>query len=154
MNDFTIARIVHVVAVLFWIGGVAFVTLVVMPAIRAGSASPDRVCAFHQIEGRFAWQARIWVTLAGLSGFWMVHRADMWGRFADPAFWWMHAMLIIWMLFSLMLFLIEPMFLHRRLATSPDPASDFNRMERMHWVLLLLSIITLAGAVGGSHGLF
>jgi hypothetical protein len=57
-----------------------------MPAIRAGSASPDRVCAFHQIEGRFAWQARIWVTLAGLSGFWMVHRADMWGRFARPGF--------------------------------------------------------------------
>lgn len=30
-DDFTLARVIHVVAVLFWIGGVAFVTLVLMP---------------------------------------------------------------------------------------------------------------------------
>ncbi len=36
MDDFIIARVIHVVAVLFWIGGVAFVTLVVMPSVRTG----------------------------------------------------------------------------------------------------------------------
>ena len=34
-NDFAIARALHVLAVLIWIGGVAFVTLVLLPACRA-----------------------------------------------------------------------------------------------------------------------
>ena len=72
MNDLIIARIIHVVAVLFWIGGVAFVTSVVIPTIRKGLPSEQRLAAFHRIEGCFAWQARIWVALAGASGFWMV----------------------------------------------------------------------------------
>ncbi len=153
MDDFIIAQIIHVVAILFWIGGVGFVTSVVMPSIREGSPSEERLAAFHRIEGRFAWQARIWVALAGASGFWMVYRADLWSRYADPHFWWMHAMLLVWLLFAIMLFVIEPLFLHRQMANSSCPA-QFRRMERMHWMLLLLSIIALVGAIGGSHGLF
>ncbi|MBA4228869.1 MAG: hypothetical protein C0456_19920 [Hyphomonas sp.] len=154
MDDFTIARIVHVVAVLFWIGGVGFVTWVVMPTIRQSESAADRLGKFHAIEGRFAGQAKLWVLVAGASGFWMVHRADMWSRFADPGFWWMYAMVALWAVFTLMLFVIEPVFLHRRLATSQTPQDDFQRMERVHHILVALALITLAGAVGGSHGLF
>ena len=35
MDDIILARAIHVLAVLVWIGGVAFVTLVVMPSVRA-----------------------------------------------------------------------------------------------------------------------
>lgn len=154
MDGFILARMLHVVAVLFWIGGVAFVTLVVMPSVRLRHAPEERLAAFHRIEARFAPQARIWVLLAGASGLWMIWRGDMWSRFADPHFWWMHAMVAIWLVFAAMLLVIEPLFLHRRMAASPDPARDFARMEQMHRVLLTASIITLAGAVGGSHGGF
>lgn len=154
MDDFALARIVHVVAVLFWIGGVGFVTWVVMPTIRHSEPPADRLGKFHAIEGRFAGQAKIWVLLAGASGFWMVHRAEMWSRFADPSFWWMHAMVALWAVFTLMLFIIEPLFLHRRLATSRTPQADFARLESAHHILIMLSLITLGGAVGGSHGLF
>jgi len=154
VDDFTIARVVHVVAVLFWIGGVGFVTWVVMPAIRHSESAADRLGKFHAIEGRFAWQAKIWVLLAGASGFWMVHRAGMWSRFAELHFWWMHAMVALWAVFTLMLFVVEPLFLHRRLATSQTPQADFQRMERVHHILIVLALITLAGAIGGSHGLF
>ena len=64
MDDLVLARAIHVIAVLFWIGGVGFVTWVVMPALRASERPVERLARFHQIEGRFAWQARIWVTLA------------------------------------------------------------------------------------------
>ena len=154
MDDFTIARVVHVVAVLFWTGGVGFVTWVVMPAIRHSESEADRLGKFHAIEGRFAWQAKIWVLLGGASGFWMVHRAEMWSRFAELHFWWMHAMVALWAVFTLMLFVVEPLFLHRRLATSQTPQADFQRIERVHHILIVLALITLAGAVGGSHGLF
>lgn len=154
MDDIALARVVHVVSILLWIGGVAFVTLVLMPAVRAGHPPRDRLAAFHRVEGRFAPQARFWVLLAGASGLWMTWRAQMWGRFADPHFWWMHAMVAIWLIFAVMLFLVEPLALHRRMAAAPDPARDFARMEHMHRILLFLSLITLAGAVGGGHGLF
>lgn len=154
MDDFIIARVVHVVTILFWIGGVAFVTLVVMPSVRSRHAPAERLAAFHEMEGRFAPQARIWVLLAGASGFWMTERGQLWSRFADAHFWWMHAMVLVWLIFAAMLFVAEPLALHRRMAASPDPARDFARMETMHRLLLGVSVVAVIGAVGGSHGLF
>ena len=154
MEDFVFARALHVPAVVLWIGGVAFVTTVVMPAIRRGYPPGERLAAFHRIEAGFAWQARLWVLLAGVSGFWMVYRTDMWARFLDPRFWWMHAMVGLWLVFMAMLFVIEPLFLHRRMARADAPTQDFSRLERLHRLLLLLSLITVFGAVAGSHGLF
>lgn len=153
MDDFILARAVHVIAVLLWIGGVAFVTLALMPVIRADQPPAARITAFHAIERRFSAQAKLWVLLAGASGFWMVWRYDMWSRFAEPRLWWMHAMVGIWLVFMLMLFVLEPLVLHRAMA-APDPeARTFARMERVHRVLLGLALITLFGAVAGSHGM-
>jgi uncharacterized membrane protein len=154
MDDIIIARAIHVLSVLFWIGGVAFVTLVVMPSIRGSTAPDDRLAAFHRIEGLFASQARVWVVLAGASGFWMIHRARMWDRIAYQQFWWMHAMVGLWAIFCAMLFLVEPLFLHRRMQNSPDPGRDFRRMARLHRILLLIAVVTVLGATAGSHGLF
>lgn len=154
MDDFALARAVHVVAVALWIGGVGFVTWVVMPSLKAAESPQDRLRRFQQLEGRFAWQARLWVLLAGASGLWLVVRADLWSRFADGHFWWMHLMVALWAVFALMLFIIEPLHLHRRLATSTTPEADFARMLRLHQLLLTISIISIFGAVGGSHGLF
>jgi len=152
MDDFILARAVHVLSVLLWIGGVAFVTTVLLPAIRRSAPPERRLEEFHRFEGRFAPQARAWVILAGLSGVWMTWRADLWSRFADPHAWWMHAMVALWLVFAVMLFVVEPLHLHRRMATSPEPERDFARLERMHRVALAVSLLTLAGAVAGSHG--
>lgn len=153
MDDFTIARILHVASIVGWIGGVWFVTFVVMPAIVRSEPPASRLSAFHRIEQGFAPQAKVWVLLAGLSGFWMTWRANLWSRFAEPAFWWMHAMLILWTLFALMLFVIEPLFLHRRMAESTTPEADFRRMIAMHRVLSLVALITVLGAMAGAHGM-
>jgi uncharacterized membrane protein len=154
MDDLALARIVHVIAVLFWIGGVGFVTWVLMPTLTATEAPQDRLRRFQQMEARFAWQARLWVALAGASGLWLVMRADLWSRFLDGRFWWMHLMVALWTIFALMLFVIEPLHLHRRLADSRSPEADFLRMIRLHRLLLAAGILTIFGAVGGSHGLF
>ncbi len=154
MDDFALARAVHVIAVLFWIGGVGFVTWVLMPTLKATELPQDRLRRFQQIEARFAWQARLWVLLAGASGLWLVARADLWSRFLDSRFWWMHLMVALWTIFALMLFVIEPLYLHGRLAKSKSSEEDFARMMRLHQLLLAVSVITIFGAVGGSHGLF
>src|SRR3546814_3403265 len=74
-------------------------------------------------------------------------------RFFDLHFWWMHAMVVVWAVFAAMLYGIEPLFLHRRMEQSGSPERDFARMERMHRILLSASLIAVAGAMAGAHGL-
>ncbi len=152
MDDFALARVLHILAIVMWVGGVAFVTTVATPAIRTMHPPSERLRAFHQFESRFVWQARFWVLLAGASGLWMTWRAELWARFEDPRFWWMHAMFGVWAAFMIVLFVIEPLVLHRRLLASPVPEKDFDRLEIMHRALLALLAITLLGAGLGARG--
>ena len=73
-NELALTRAAHVAAVVLWIGGVAFVTTVLLPAVRRGQPPSLRLAAFLRVEGGFAWQARITVLIAGASGYWLVHR--------------------------------------------------------------------------------
>ncbi len=155
MDDVIIARVIHVLAVVFWIGGVAMVTTVLLPAIRRLNPPAGRVALFEAIERRFAWQARLATALAGLSGLHMLYRLNLWDRFLSAQYWWMHAMVGVWALFTLMLFVAEPLFFHRWLIARARvaPESTFALIQRLHWVLLGLSVVTILGAVAGSHGL-
>ena len=154
MNDVAVARALHVLGVIIWIGGVGFVTTVLLPAIRRLEAPSERVALFERIEGRFAWQARGTTLLVGISGFYITAAWDLWDRFLSIHFWWMHAMVLVWLLFTLMLFVAEPLYLHRWFLRAADkhPERVFRLIERMHWVLLTLSLLTVTGAVAGSHG--
>ena len=154
MNDVIFAWALHVLAVVIWIGGVAMATTVALPAIRCGDLGADRLRAFQAFEHRFVWQARSAVIVVGLTGFYMVARLGLWDRFHDLAFWWMHAMVCLWLIFAFVLFIGEPFILHRHfggwVARRPDAA--FAWLHRAHWALLLLSLGTIFGAVAGSQG--
>ncbi len=154
MNEFVFARVLHVLGVVLWIGGVAMVTTVLLPAVVQMKSAAERVEFFERIERRFAMQASFTTLLVGLSGFYMVHLLDAWSRFAELRFWWMHAMVLVWLIFTLMLFVLEPLVLQRRLKQRAQhyPEETFALIQRMHWVLLSLSLIAVAGAVAGSHG--
>jgi uncharacterized membrane protein len=156
MDDLAVARAIHVLSVVHWIGGVAMVTAVILPAVARLAEPGRRLALFDAIEKRFSMQAKVSVPLAGISGFYMTERLGAWDRFADPAFWWMHAMVLVWTLFMVALFVAEPLFLHRwfraRAATAPERTFAF--MRRAHWLLLTLATVTVAGAVLGVHGVF
>jgi len=77
-----------------------------------------RLALFELIERRFAFQARMSTLVAGATGLWMTYAPAAWDRFVDPRFWWMHAMIAIWAIFTLVLFVAEPLLLHRRLHAS------------------------------------
>lgn len=113
VESLVFARVLHVIAVVLWIGGVAMVTTVLLPAVRRLRRPEERVEFFERIESRFAVQARITTLIAGLSGFYLVHALGAWSRFGAAEFWWMHAMVAVWALFTLMLFVLEPLWLHR-----------------------------------------
>lgn len=154
MDDLALARALHVAAVVLWIGGVAFVTTVLMPMLGADVPPAERGAMFQKFRRRFAWQARITTLLAGATGFYMTQRMHAWDRFAAPEFWWMHAMVGVWLLFTFMLFVAAPLAKRKGAKPAGDPAEAFQRAQRMHAVMLLLSLLTVLGAVAGAHGFF
>ena len=152
--DLAIARALHVLAVVIWAGGLSMATSVALPAIRAGQLGADRLAAFGRFQSRFIWQARTAIAVLGLSGFYMVERLDLWGRFATRQYLWMHAMVGLWALFALILFVAEPLFLHDLFArwASHEPSRALATLQRSHWILLVLTILTILAAVAGSEG--
>ncbi|SFV25780.1 hypothetical protein [Hyphomicrobium facile] len=152
--DIAVARALHVLAVVIWIGGVSMATTVMLPAIRRGDLGGDPLHAFELIERRFVWQARFAVLVVGLSGLYMIWRLDLWDRFYSLTFWWMHAMVCVWLLFAFLLFVAEPFILQRhfRRWAAAQPEAALACLHRVHGVLLVLSVATILGSVAGSHG--
>lgn len=149
-----VARAVHVIGVVFWIGGVAMVTTVLLPAVARLGADEDALAFFERLERGFGRQARWTTALVGASGFYLVIALDLWHRFLEPRYWWMGAMVAVWAIFTLLLFVLEPLVLHRwfEARARSDAQGTLRLVTRLHWVLLILSLITIAGAVAGSHG--
>lgn len=153
-NGFILARAVHILSVVLWIGGVAFVTLVLIPALKNIPNEDNRIMLFEQLEGRFAFIAKITTVLTFLSGIYLIEVMQIWSRFLMLEFWWMHLMLLVWLVFTLVLFVFEPWFLHdwfkkRALA---DNDKTFKILHIMHIFLLTISLITILGAMMGAHG--
>lgn len=156
MEYLTLARVIHVLAVILWIGGVGMVTTVIIPAIKRMRSPEEQIETFEKIEGRFAIQAKITTLITGITGFYMLHVLDGWDRYFDFRFWWIHAMTLVWIIFTLVLYVLEPLVLHKlfKKYAKKDAGRTFNLIHRAHWFLLLLSLITTMGAVAGSHGWF
>jgi uncharacterized membrane protein len=154
MDSEVLARALHVLALVHWIGGVAMVTLVILPAVRRLARPEDRLAMFEAVEHRFAGQARVSTQVAGLSGFWMLWQGDGWWRLADAGQWWVILMLAVWAVFTGVLFVAEPLVLHAwfHRAALRDPEGTFARVLRLHRLLLAVSLLAVAGGILGAHG--
>jgi hypothetical protein len=64
-------------------------------------------------------------------------------------------MTFVWLAFTIVLFILEPAFLHRNFVVLATRDSDraFRLLHRTHWLLLTLSVAAIIGAVAGSRGL-
>lgn len=154
MEHLALARALHVIGVVVWVGGVWLVTAALLPALRHLKQGADPLAVFHAVERRFVWQARIAVAVVGASGLYMVWAMEAWDRFTDIRFWWMHVMVLTWLAFAVILFVIEPLVAnrHRRVHTAHDPHHALLVLQRGHWILLAILIFTIFAAVMGSLG--
>jgi len=149
MSDILLARIIHVLAVVHWIGGVSFVTLVILPLARRR----QNIELFVSVEHQFSTQVRLSLPLAGAAGFWMTWRLDLWWRFADADFWWMTAMVAVWVIFMLLVFVVEPLLGSRLLQKlEANPTAMLGRLGRAHAILLAAAVVAIFGTLAGVHG--
>ena len=150
----TVARAVHVLALVHWIGGVCAVTTIVLPQARRLGDAEAAIEFFESFERRFVSQVRVSIALAGLSGLYMLYALDAWDRFRHLSFWWLHLMVAVWCLFATMVYVIEPLFAHRKFREHAmrDAAAAFARVARLHMIALLVSAIAIGAGVLGAHG--
>lgn len=154
-DHFVFARIFHIIGIVLWIGGVAFVTLVLIPSLKRIDEKSKRMDLFESLEGAFSLQAKFTTLITGISGFYMIAYLDAWNRYLQIQFWWIHLMTLVWLVFTLVLFVFEPAFLHKWFHQKAKLNCDktFNYLHFMHVVLLSISIISIFAAVAGAHGL-
>lgn len=142
---FNILLAIHVLSVVWWIGGVFTVTTSLLP-LFSGLPADERIQWIKRFEGGFANQARIAVLLAGISGFWMYVLLP--GAITHT--WWIGLMLLVWVLFAIMLFVAEPLRLPAKLGVIQNP----RKFLALHAVLLTLALAAVAGGVIGARGGF
>jgi len=154
VDDVTLARAIHVLALVHWVGGVGAVTTIVLPRARQLPDAKDAVAFFEAFEKRFAAQARVSILLAGLSGLYMLIKMNAWDRFLYPSFWWMHLMVGVWVLFALMIYVLEPIAIHRRFHEFALHEKDraFALAIRLHALALAVSAMAILAGVLGAHG--
>ena len=154
IDDLGLARAVHLLALVHWIGGLAVVTTIVLPRARALPNAKEAIAAFEAFELRFASQVRISILLAGLSGAYMLTKLIAWDRFQYVSFWWLDLMVAVWILFALMVYVLEPFVIHRLFHEFAlrDKDRAFAVAIGLHAVALIISALAIGAGVLGAHG--
>lgn len=149
MLKFDILLAIHVLSVVWWIGGVAMVTATLLPIFNRLPV-PERIQRIRELEHRFANQARAAVVLVGISGFWMLGLTGGFARLRFAYGWWIDLMLLVWVLFTVMLFVAEPLRLPAKVGLILKPRVFL----ALHAVLLTLALLAIACGVIGARGGF
>jgi len=137
----------HVLSIVIWIGGVAFVTMIIFPMIQRTENSLEQVMMFQGVEHRFGKIAKAMVIIAGLSGSYLVHKNGL-----SVGVW---IMIIVWAVYASLLFFLEkPLF--KKLFSKPsgeelDTKQVFFRLQVFHWIVLVLSFFAVAAGIWTGH---
>src|SRR5262245_34123873 len=154
IDDLALARAIHVLALVHWLGGVAVVTTIVLPRAHALLDAHEAVAAFEAFEQRFASQVRISILLAGLSGAYMLAKIGAWNSLQHASFWWLHLMIAVWILFAVVVYVLEPLVLHRLFHEFALRTKDRTCAVAigLHAIALILAALALSAGVIGAHG--
>jgi uncharacterized membrane protein len=148
---FVIARALHVLSLIVWIGGLATVTTVILPVMHQLDSSEQKAWLFDQVERRFRPQARIAWLIVGATGLYMLAWLGAWARFVDIRYWWMDFMVALWAVFGLILFVAEPSIVGPRLRDQMTQEM-LTRFQILHWALLIVSLLVIGAVVAGIYG--
>lgn len=155
---FVLMHIIHLLTVILWIGGLTFVTMIVLPMAIKTPDALQKVLLFQRVEHRFAKIARFYNLLTGVSGFVMLfmtgwHRA-LFTRAGIP----LTVMTLVWVFWFVMLFGLEPVIIRKMLdnmakgGTKMDIDAVFIRLNRLHYFMVAISLAASAAGALVAHG--
>ena len=81
-------------------------------------------------------------------------KLDAWNWFAQASFWWLHLMVAVWFLFAVMIYVLEPLAIHRLFHDYALRNKDraFALATRIHAAALAVSGLAIGAGVLGAHG--
>lgn len=148
----TLMLVLHVFAVIVWIGGVTFVTTVVFPMMYKTEGSLEKALLFQRIEHRFVKMVRWLIAIVGLTGVHLLQAKHGFGALLR-----LDGLPYVIMLFAWAVYLgvfLSERKLFARLFADPqkfDVDKALRMINVMHWVLLSLSYAAVAAGVWAGH---
>ena len=142
----------HVVSIVMWIGGVAFVTIIVFPLIARMTDSFEAVMLFQGVEHRFARHVRLYVSLAGITGFLALYLENLEGLLFTGKGAGITIMLIAWAVYVIVLMFEKKIF--KKVFGKPekfDVKKVFTGLAVFHWFILGLSLLAVLAGVWQGH---
>ncbi|NOY52420.1 MAG: hypothetical protein GXP58_02240 [Deltaproteobacteria bacterium] len=145
--------VLHVIGVVVWIGGVAFVTMILFPLIHDMEDPMEKALLFQRVEHRFAGIARIMIIMVGLTGLFNLYEKGLYKILSTPQGWWLHLMITVYTIYALLIFGLEKALFKRIFKDIKNLNADqvFFRMTVFHWVVLAASLLAVAGGVIGTY---
>ena len=143
---------IHVATVVLWIGGVAFVTIIIFPLIGRMSSSFDAVILFQGVEHRFAKHVRLYVALSGITGLLALYLEGLQGLLFTARGIGITIMLIAWAFYLLVLVFEKRVF--KKIFGKPekfDVKKVFTGLGIFHWFVLGLSMLAVFAGVWQGH---
>lgn len=160
MPLFHTMHIVHLLTVILWIGGLAFVTMIVLPMAISTKDPLQKVLVFQRVEHRFAKIARAYNLITGISGFIMMFLMGWQSVLFTRAGAALTFMLLVWVFWFVMLWGLEPIVIKKMLdnmaksGTKMDIDSVFRRLNKLHWFMVAISLAASAAGALVAHGSF
>lgn len=155
---FLLMHIIHLVTVIVWIGGLVFVTGIILPMAIKTPDTFQKVLLFQRVEHRFAPLAKVYNIVTGVSGFTMVYMMGWEKLYFTKAGLPLTFMTGIWVFWFIMLIGLEPIVIKKMLenmlkqSDKMDVDAVFKKLNRLHWVMVAISIAaSIAGALT-AHG--
>jgi hypothetical protein len=86
----------------------------------------------------------------------MIYQLDAWNRFLEFRYFWLHFMLLIWLMFVFALLVIEPFFIkdHGRIVKDGHHFGNLRKTQTLHLIILILSLFIIFISVLGAYGFF
>lgn len=148
----TILLIIHVICVIVWIGGVAFVTMVIFPMMYQTEGSLEKALMFQRVEHRFAGMVKWLIAVVGATGLYMLYAQYGIGILLQTRGIGILIMLFAWALYTTVILSERKIF--GRLFADPekiDMDKALKMINVMHWFLLIISFTAVAGGVWFGH---
>lgn len=145
----------HMVTIVLWIGGVAFVTINIFPILLTMEDSLEKVMLFQRVENKFARQARFYAWTAGITGAILLYLTGEYKMLFSINGIGGTVMLIVWFIYTFILTFEKRIF--KVLFSQPerlDTARIFKRLNIFHWFVLGLSLVAVFIGVLSGHGGF
>jgi len=138
---------IHLLSIVIWIGGVAFVTAIILPVLGRMEDSMAKVSFFMGFEKRFQLLAKICVIVAGATGILMFQQRGAFASLTGEETFLIGYKFLVWLIFAVLLFGGEKRLMGTLVSQKTSPEKAFKRLSIFHWVALILSLLAIMAGV-------